>query len=249
MPPAPSGDYSPREVLRAAHDRLSPKPLKPMKKPHSAPEPQASSREERGTQEYPPREGLAEGASPSQSGVERREEGPGARSWDREPDRDICDIYTRSAYLFVTDAFRIGKVRFLLGSNTDDTKVTAYASAEDLRPLVYDLFARGGLPKHVYGPKRSYEFYGGTRRSGEPVSRILRIEDDPSRRLPIVISIENGPGEVTETGGFKPADRSEMDRVAIFLSRHQARALAGTLYGRQMAVDLKRYLERENGRG
>jgi hypothetical protein len=34
-----------------------------------------------------------------------------------------------------------------------------------------------------------------------------------------------------------------MDRVAIFLSRHQARTLAGTLYGRYLAVDLKRYLE------
>ena len=195
-----------------------------MKTPHSSTKAQAPSREGDRSQE------------PSS-----REVPP------RESDRDICDIYTRSAYLFVTDAFRIGKVRFLLGSNTDDTKVTAYASVGDLRPLVYDLFARGGLPKHVYGPKRRHEFYGGTRRSGEPVSRILRIEDDPSRRLPITFSIENGLGEVTETGGFKPADRSEMDRVAIFLSRHQARALAGTLYGQYMAVDLKRYLE--DGRG
>jgi hypothetical protein len=196
-----------------------------MKTPHSSTEAQTPSREgglsqEPSSQEVPP----------------------------RESDRDICDIYTRSAYLFVTDAFRIGKVRFLLGSNKEDTKVTAYASAEDLRPLVYDLFARGGLPKHVYGPKRRHEFYGGTRRSGEPVSRILQVEDDPSRRLPIAVSIENGPGEVTETGGFKPADRSGMDRVAIFLSRHQARALAGTLYGRYLAIDLKRYLEGGRGR-
>jgi len=33
-----------------------------------------------------------------------------------------------------------------------------------------------------------------------------------------------------------------MERVAIFSTWHQARSLAGTLYGRQMAVDLKRYL-------
>jgi len=185
--------------------------------------------------------------TPSREG-DRSQEPSSREVPSRESDLDICDIYTRSAYLFVTDAFRIGKVRFLLGSNKEDTKVTAYASAEDLRPLVYDLFARGGLPKHVYGPKRRHEFYGGTRRSGEPVSRILRVEDDPSRRLPIAVSIENGPGEVTETGGFKPADRSGMDRVAIFLSRHQARTLAGTLYGRYLAVDLKRYLERGRGR-
>jgi len=179
--------------------------------------------------------------------VQADDSSQGSDAHDRSG-RDIYDIYTRSAYLFVTDAFRIGKVRFLLGSNKEDTKVTAYASAGDLRPLVYDLFARGGLPKHVYGPKRRHEFYGGTRRSGEPVSRILRIEDDPSRRLPITVSIENGPGEVTETGGFKPADRSGMDRVAIFFSRHQARTLAGTLYGRYLAVDLKRYLEGGRGR-
>jgi hypothetical protein len=200
-----------------------------MKTPHST-KAQTPSREESRSQE------------PFREEVQREHSHSGSS------DRDICDIYTRSAYLFVTDAFSIGKVRFLLGSNTDNTKVTAYASAEDLRPLVYDLFARGGLPKHVYGEGRSHEFYGGTRRSGEPVSRILRIEDDPSRRLPIVISIENGPGEVTETGGFKPADRSGMDRVAIFLSRHQARALAGTLYGRYLAVDLKRYLKGGRGR-
>jgi hypothetical protein len=39
-----------------------------------------------------------------------------------------------------------------------------------------------------------------------------------------------------------------MNRVAIFLSRHQARALAGTLNGRYLAVDLKRYLEGGRGR-
>ena len=210
-----------------------------MKTPHST-KAQTPSREESRSQEPSPQD-----SSPHEPSSQEtfREEDQREHSHSGSSDRDICDIYTRSAYLFVTDAFSIGKVRFLLGSNKEDTKVTAYASAGDLRPLVYDLFARGGLPKHVYGPKRRHEFYGGTRRSGEPVSRILRIEDDPSRRLPIAVSIENGPGEVTETGRFKPADRSGMDRVAIFLSRHQARTLAGTLYGRYLAVDLKRYLE------
>ena len=229
-----------------------------MTSPRSSSETRSPSRHEQSAQggsrrEAPPSEtSSSEGPSREptepQPSPQHREGASDNCPQSPEPGRDICDIYTRSAYLFVTDAFRIGKVKFFLGSNTEDTKVTAYASAEDLRPLVYDLFVRGGLPKHVYGPKRSYEFYGGTRRFGEPISRILRIEDDPSRRLPIAVSIENGPGEVTETGGFKPADRSGMDRVAIFLSRHQARALAGTLYGRYMAVDLKRYLERENGR-
>jgi hypothetical protein len=217
-----------------------------MTTPNSSPEAQSPSQFP--AQESSPQEILPRESTQHRSGRAGPEEDLSDYSPGRGPDRDICDIYTRSAYLFVTDAFRIGKVRFLLGSNTDDTKVTAYASAEDLRPLVYDLFGRGGLPKHVYGPKRRHEFYGGTRRSGEPVSRILRIEDDPSRRLPIAVSIENGPGEVTETGGFKPVDRSGMDRVAIFLSRHQARTLAGTLYGRYLAVDLKRYLKGGRGR-
>jgi len=225
-----------------------PKPLRPMTTPHSSTDAQAPSHEgyrsqEPSPREVSPRESSRQGPDRGEPDEGQREHSPG-----RGPDRDICDIYTRSAYLFVTDAFRIGKVKFLLGSNKEDTKVTAYASAEDLRPLVYDLFARGGLPKHVYGPKRRHEFYGGTRRSGEPVSRILQVEDDPSRRLPIAVSIENGPGEVTETGGFKPADRSGMDRVAIFLSRHQARALAGTLYGRYLAVDVSRCLEGESRR-
>lgn len=113
-----------------------------MKTPHSPTKAQTPSREEYRSQDSSPQD-----SSPQEPSSQEtfREEGSDERALDRSRDRDIFDIYTRSAYLFVTDAFRIGKVRFLLGSNKEDTKVTAYASAEDLRPLVYDLFARGGL--------------------------------------------------------------------------------------------------------
>jgi hypothetical protein len=119
-----------------------------MKTPHSSTKAQAPSREEHRSRDSSHQDTF-------------REEVQREHSHSGSSDRDICDIYTRSAYLFVTDAFSIGKVRFLLGSNKEDTKVTAYASAEDLRPLVYDLFARGGLPKHVYGPKRRHEILRG----------------------------------------------------------------------------------------
>jgi len=131
---------------------------------------------------------------------------------------------TRSAILHVEDALDIGKLRLLLfryqRGKGAEASASHYLDLADARVLCYDL-ARGRLPEKFVDYKGS-----PTGREGKPLSRVLKIEDRGERaRNPIVIEIANGPGEVVGEGAVKPAGEPDV-RVAILLSRWQARRLA-----------------------
>ncbi|MDH7485944.1 MAG: hypothetical protein QHJ81_06670 [Anaerolineae bacterium] len=131
---------------------------------------------------------------------------------------------TRSAILHVEDALEIGKLRLLLFSykrgEGAQASASHYLDLADARVLCCDL-AQGRLAEKFVDYKGS-----PTGREGQPLSRVLKIEDRGERaRNPIVIEIANGPGELVGEGAIKPAGEPDA-QVAILLSRWQARRLA-----------------------
>ncbi|NOZ27732.1 MAG: hypothetical protein GXP39_06730 [Chloroflexi bacterium] len=148
---------------------------------------------------------------------------------EREGRPRIYTEITRSAILHVEDALDIGKLRLLLfqyeRGKGAQARVDHYLDVEDARVLCFDL-ARGHLPE-------SFVDYKGTPhgREGKPLSRVLRIEDRGRRtRQPIVIEISHGPGEIIGEGAVKPAGEPDV-RIAILLTRWQARRLALAVAG------------------
>lgn len=131
---------------------------------------------------------------------------------------------TRSAILHVEDALEIGKLRLLLfrykRGEGAQASASHYLDLADARVLCFDL-AQGRLPEKFVDYKGS-----PAGRQGQPLSRVLKIEDRGQRaRNPIVVEITNGPGEVIGEGAIKPAGKPDAV-VAILLSRWQARRLA-----------------------
>jgi hypothetical protein len=131
---------------------------------------------------------------------------------------------TRSAILHIEDALEIGKLRLQLfqyeRGKGAQAQVDHYLDIEDARVLCFDL-ARGHLPE-------PFVDYKGTLhgREGKPLSRVLKIEDRGERvHQPIVIEISHGPGEVIGEGAIKPVGKPDV-KVAILLTRWQARRLA-----------------------
>ena len=133
----------------------------------------------------------------------------------------IHTVITRSAILHVEDALEIGKLRLFALSyqRGKGAKATAYhfLDVADARPLLRDL-AAGRLAEE-------YTEFKGSPNGGEPISRILTVKDKPEAKSPIIIELNNGPGEVRGQGAIKPKGKPTTS-VAIFLSRWEARKLA-----------------------
>jgi len=146
------------------------------------------------------------------------------------PDYQLRDRYriyseiTRSAILHIEDALDIGKLRLLAFQYERGKGASAqaihYLDVEDARVLCYDL-ASGRMPEPFTDYKGSPQGHNGA-----PQSRVLKVEDRGDKaRNPIVIELTNGPGQIVGEGAIKPVGEPEA-RIAIFLSRWNARRLA-----------------------
>lgn len=148
----------------------------------------------------------------------------------------IGDAYSSTAWLFMYDVLDIGKVYFRLGYHDGDD-VAAYADAHKLRVPLHDLFHNGYLNPKLYDVKNergskaaSIDIYGGSTRDGV-TSTIVTFTDDPSRRLPIAITVSSGPGLLGDDGDIRPKRGADRTRVSISMSRQEARTMAGQALG------------------
>lgn len=155
---------------------------------------------------------------------------------DESPQRTLTvigDAYSGTAWLFMYDMFDIGKVYFRLGYHDGDD-VSAYADAHKLRVPLHDLFHNGYLHPKLYdakdGDAASLDIFGGSTKDGI-TSTIVTISDDPSRRLPISIAVSSGPGSLGKNGEIRPKRSSQRTRVALSMSRQEARTMAGQALG------------------
>jgi len=150
----------------------------------------------------------------------------------------LASVMTRSAFLHVEDALRIGKFKLLVGNyragQGASAVQSAYVDIDAFRIVLYDLHTRQGLLDILYGEQREVTFYGGSTVDGQLISRIITLRDDPSKDNPIMLQVASGPGKRTQTNGIAPAPRGpaggvsgEMQRAAIFLARWETRKLAG----------------------
>jgi len=124
----------------------------------------------------------------------------------------------------VEDALEIGKLRLRLyrykRGEGAEASAYHYLDVADARVLFSDL-AWGRLRERFVDYKGS-----PTARDGGPLSRVLRVEDVGDKaRNPIVFEVQNGPGEVIGEGAVKPVGEPDA-KVAILLSRWEARKLA-----------------------
>ncbi len=160
---------------------------------------------------------------------------------EREGRPRIYSEITRTTILHVEDALDIGKLRLLLfqyeRGKGAQAQADHYLDVEDARVLCFDL-AQGRLPEPFID-------YKGTPhgRDGKPLSRVLRIEDRGQRaRQPIVIEVSHGPGEVIGEGAIKPSGKPDV-RIAILLTRWQARrlalAVAGYIHAWEVVIQLR----------
>jgi hypothetical protein len=156
-----------------------------------------------------------------------------------EHDRSIRvspEIYvyaTNKNFLNVYDALRIEKIKLeIAGYDAATNRQTGYASAwldlNDAR-LIAHLVTQRQFAEVTGG---SWEKYGGSQREdGNIESRTLQIEyDDGGGRFakyPFRITIANGPGKRTATGGVSPAGEPtsrqsmrlpEMDMMKVMLA-------------------------------
>ena len=153
---------------------------------------------------------------------------------------------TRSAILHIEDALQIGKLRLLLfqyhRGKGAQANASHYLDVDDARLLFTDL-SQGRLPE-------PFVDYKGTSdgRNGQPLSRVLKVEDRETqgRGNPIVIEISNGPGEVVGEGAIKPAGQPDV-RLALLLSRREARCMALAVLEHLLAWAVATYAQRVAG--
>jgi len=150
---------------------------------------------------------------------------------EQQQNRTIYKLITRSAFLHVDDALKIGKLKLWAGRYTQgqgtSSHATAYMDADAARVVFWDLMVRGGFPEKLY-PGQKWEAYGGSEREGKVIARVIRFREDSAlQRAPIVIELATGPGQRSETGGIQPAGQMEM--VSVFLSKFDARKLAASV--------------------
>ena len=136
----------------------------------------------------------------------------------------IYEVITRGAILHLEDALEIGKVRLRLYRYKKGQGAQAvafhYLDVADARVLFSDL-AQGNLPEEFVDFKGS-----PTARDGKPLSRVLKVQDTAGKtRSPIVFEASNGPGQVIGQGAVKPAGEPD-PKVAILISRVEARKMA-----------------------
>ena len=62
-------------------------------------------------------------------------------------------------------------------------------------------------------------------------STIVTVTDDPSRRMPVSITVSSGPGVLGEDGDIRPKRGGDRKRVSISMSRQEARTMAGRVLG------------------
>ncbi len=165
-----------------------------------------------------------------------------SRQGDRKPEDAprIFSLVTNRAILHLEDALAIGKVKFFMvayqrGQGASAT-VTHYVDVDDARVLAAEL-ATGRLAQ------RYVEYKGSpTGREGQPLSRVLRVGDrgdKPNR--PVVIQVQNGPGQLMGEGAIKPAGDPDAE-VTIFLTRWEARRLGHALQHYILAWETARML-------
>lgn len=165
-----------------------------------------------------------------------------SRQGDRKPEEAprIFSLVTNRAILHLEDALAIGKIRFFMvayqrGRGASAT-ATHYMDLADARVLAAEL-ASGRLAQ------RYVEYKGSpTGREGKPLSRVLKVGDrgDGSNR-PVVIQVQNGPGQLMGEGAIKPAGDPDAD-VTIFLTRWEARRLGHALQHYLLAWETARML-------
>jgi len=163
-------------------------------------------------------------ASPATNGNSRK---PAPANGDQKQRPRIFSLVTNKAILHLEDALEIDKVKIFMvayqrGHGASATAVH-YMDVADARVLAADL-AAGRLPnKYV-------EYKGSPKaRDGKPLSRVLKVGDrgDQAKR-PIVIQVQNGPGELVGEGAIKPAGKPDAE-VTIFLTRWEARKMGMAL--------------------
>jgi uncharacterized protein (DUF3820 family) len=165
-----------------------------------------------------------------------RHASPPAPEKDEQKKEDhprIFSIVTNKAILHLEDALGIGKVKFFMVAYVKGQGATAtvihYMNMDDARVLAAKLAGGRLSDKYV-------EYKGSpTARNGAPLSRVLKIGDmgEKSKR-PVVIQVQNGPGQLMGEGAIKPAGEPDAE-VTLFLTRHEAQRMGFALQGYLLA--------------
>jgi hypothetical protein len=133
--------------------------------------------------------------------------------------RRIYSYFTRSRFLNVEDALRIGKIRIFVGRYElgNGASATAYHLLDlaDARMLFNDL--AWGKPIEGFD-----DFKGTPARDGKQAqSRVLKVN---TKGKTTWVEVKNGPGKETGQGAIQPAGEPESD-VSVPLSLREGRKL------------------------
>ncbi len=158
-----------------------------------------------------------------------RQHSNGSTPAEAHPDT-LAKVMTRSAFLHVQDARAIGKLKLWIGRYRQgrgcEDQAAGYVDVDAARVIFQDLALRGELPAKLY-EDREIVFYGGGDRDGRLEARLLKFADNPDMRAPLCVEVSRGPGRRNTSGGIQPA--GDLQRVAIWLSRFEARKLAAAV--------------------
>ena len=134
----------------------------------------------------------------------------------------IYSHITKSSFLHLEDALEIGKVRLFAGKykrGDGASSMTAHwLDVADARVLFSDL---------AWGKSVDYIEFKGTRKDGQPVSRVLKVRTNGDK---VWFRLENGPGAIIGEGAVKPNGEPDVAINVPFTTR-EARKLAFAVLG------------------
>lgn len=132
---------------------------------------------------------------------------------------EIVVYATQGAFFTTYDCLDIGKVKVEVATyergQGQTGRALAYLDVADLRLVIHAL--KSAQFESLLGGK--FESFGGSQRDGATESRVLRLEHDAGdngrfARFPLRLTVANGPGKATATGGIAP-DGEPTARVSI----------------------------------
>ncbi len=153
----------------------------------------------------------------------------------------IHTLFTKTRFLHVEDALEIGKIRLFTGlvANGQMTSFAVhYLDVADARVLFFDLGVRGKVVEPFVDYKGS-----PTARDGQPLSRVLKVENREGGK--VVIQCTNGPGLLTETGAVKPIRGQADAEIAVIIPTWEARKLGQAVTAYLTAWDVTSYQGRK----
>lgn len=152
---------------------------------------------------------------------------------------------TNKAFLNIYDCLDIERVKFEVASYDRNTRrqtarAVAYVHVNKVR-AAFQAVMDGSFPSAWFGKQEKgepvlgiFEAFGGGEQDGQTISRIFRLEVDPGDRRqfalkPYRITVVNGPGVRTRTGGIAPAKGGQATRVSMRFSVAEMREIAAAV--------------------